>query len=381
MEQRNSPPTTWNRTEVSKYLVPFLRLADALRADTDAGEDSAPFDDTASLKRIAWSTLCACPAAYRQLSRVYHRADDETYHRWFGGIDCDDELLAAAFALIDRALSQNLPTTQHKKAELSSVEEPSVPSSVPTAQQAESVTAPPPAPSSSQHTEHHLTEDAAFRQLFRVSHTYTDEQSGKVRLRQMDLLVPFVELCRAREDTERRQAEEQCRAAVRAHLSDYIHALSYYRAHYADTDAADCLLPETHTCMQCLEQVIARCDYEAQLADKKAALEYERGGLGWFGRTRKREIDAALRDISISALELKIEDERERLQTITSPLQARLSALQKELSRAPVTAFRRKKELRAAIEETQHRLEQIESQSDLATLRAHLAAMQKKQKK
>ena len=359
MEQNNRPPVHWNRTEVSDHLLPFLRLGDAMRADNTAEEQLA------SLKRLAWTSLSADPTAYRQLSRVYHRADDETYHRWFGGIDCDDALLQTAFSLIDRALHHLSPSV--------AVQSPPDTNATDT-----------PATESYQEPlrrEESLTEDAAFRKLFRVSHTYTDEQSGKIRVRRIDLLVPFVELCRTTDAAQHRRAEQHCRSAVRSHLSDYMHALAYYREHYANGPASAALLTETHTCMECLEHMIARCDYEAQLSEQKASLQYERGGLGWFGRTRKREIDRALRDLSITELQMESEDEKAHLQEALDPLQARLDALEAELAAAPLTAFSRKKELKAAIADVNEKIRVTQAKTNFPALHAQLRTLQAKQNK
>ena len=219
-----------------------------------AGDTSE--EQLASLKRLAWITLCADPKAYRQLAHVYHRADDKTYHRWFGGIDCDDALLQSAFSLIDRALHHLSPSVS-AQAPSDTPEDPSRPAAI----QDEPL-----------RREESLTEDAAFRKLFRVSHTYTDEQSGKIRVRRMDLLVPFVELCRTTDAAQKQQSEYHCRTAVRTHLADYMHALSYYREHYASGPASAALLSETHNCMQCLENIIARCDYEKRLSDRKSVV-------------------------------------------------------------------------------------------------------------
>ena len=227
-----------------------------------------------------------------------------------------------------------------------------------------------------------MTEDAALRRLFCISRTYTDEQSGRVRVRRADLLAPFVELCRETSPTERHRLEEHCRAAVHTHLHDYVRALSYYREHYAasNCDAHGLLLPETHTCMQYLEQILARCDLEATLAQKKQALEYERGGLGWFGKTRKREIDAELHELSITALELQMEDERAACRAATEPLLQDIERIQAELANAPVTAFTRKKELRRALRQAQESVHEIEQQSTLDELRAQRDALLKKKR-
>jgi hypothetical protein len=359
MEQTNRPPVHWNRIEVSDHLLPFLRLGDAMRADDTTEEQLA------ALKRLAWTSLSADPTAYRQLSHVYQRADDETYQRWFGGIDCDDALLQAAFSLIDRALHYLSPSVAVQNPADAS------PNDTPTAASYQEPL----------RREESRTEDAAFRKLFRVSHTYTDEQSGRVRVRRIDLLVPFIELCRTTDAAPRQKAEQHCRHAVRSHLSDYMHALSYYREHYASGPAATALLPETHTCMECLEHMIARCDYETRLSEQKASLEYERGGLGWFGKTRKREIDRELRDLSITELQMEIEDEKARLQGALDPLQARLEALETELAAAPLTAFARKKALKAAIAELNEEIRTTQSKTNLAALNAQLRTLQAKQNK
>ena len=359
MEQANRPPVHWNRTEVSEHLVPFLRLGDAMRAD-DISEEQL-----ASLKRLAWTMLSADPKAYRQLSHVYHRADDEVYARWFGGIDCDDALLQSAFSLIDRALHHLSPTVA-----------PKAPTGTP-----EDTPRPAAAPDEPLRREESLTEDAAFRKLFHVSHTYTDEQSGSIRVRRIDLLVPFVELCRTTDAAKKQQSEQHCHTAVHTHLADYMQALAYYREHYASGPASAALLPETHSCMQCLEHIIARCDYQERLSEQKAALQYERGGLGWFGKARKREIDHELRELSITELQIQIEDEKARIQSVLDPLQSRLEALEAELAAAPLTAFARKKELKAAVAELSEQIRIAQAKTNLPALSAQLRALQAKQTK
>jgi hypothetical protein len=388
MASNARPPQTWNRAEVSRYLVPFLQMAQAMRQPTDAtpADNDWMETDLAARKRMAKSALYACPSAYRQLSRVYHRADDATFESWFGGIDCDDALLAAAFDLIDRALAHMVPATVTDKPGAVGAAAPSsvahttssaTPSASEDADSAEPLTAQPSGRSES------LTEDSAFRKLFRISHTYTDTESGKVRVRHTDLLLPFLEFCRASNDAERRRAEELCLGTVGRYLSDYLHALTYYRESYADpdSDAYAMLLSETHLCMQLLEQTVARTDYERTLAQQKAALQYERGGLGWFGGARKRSIDTKLRDISICELQLALEDERARLDTVLSPLQQQLENFEDQLARAPMTAFRRKKELRTQIAQLEQQIEQEKKQSRIKDLTAQLNALQAKQTK
>ena len=63
------PPQTWNRAEVSRYLVPFLQMAEAMRQPTDTAQadDTGWMEsDLAARKRLAKSALYACPSAYRQ---------------------------------------------------------------------------------------------------------------------------------------------------------------------------------------------------------------------------------------------------------------------------------------------------------------------------
>ncbi len=394
MAAGNNPPEKWNRAEVSRYLVPFLRMAESIDED-GWGIDQ---ETVAARKRMAKAALYACPVAYRQLSHVYHHADDQTYRLWFGGIDCDDALLASAFDLIDRALPHTLPAVreQSEQSEQCERENPARTDLSPAASafsdireardtndracSAEQGTAPPAAASPS-HTES-LTEDAAFRRLFHVSHTYTDQESGATRVRRADLLIPFLEMCRASDDRARCRAEDLCLATVQRYFSDYCHALSYYRENYADdeTDAHDMLLDETHLCMQLMEQMIARADYEKNLADRKAALEYERGGLGWFGGAKKKSIDAKLLDISISELELAIADEQTRLRAVLTPLENQKSEWEDQLAIAPLTAFRRKKELRRKISQVEKQIQESQRDSQLPALNARLAALRHKQK-
>jgi hypothetical protein len=375
MERPHRPPERWNRAEVSHYLVPFLRWSDALRADPEL-TDAPTKQDVALLAQTAQDAYAACPAAYRQLFHVHQSADDDTYDRWFGGIDCDDALLNHAFGLIGQMLSQQLPALR-KQQPLSQVRAP-IPEDV-TVTPAEPLPkdAAPAAPTAGQ-----LSEDAALRRLLRVSHTYTDAE-GQIRTRQLDLLTPFLEFCRATDTTARQRLQERCLAAVQTHPADYVHVLTLYRQRYADpgTSAHTALLQETHDCMRLIEHLLARCDYETALSDKKAALEYERGGLGWFGRTRKREIDKALHELSLTELRLRIEDERVRLQTECEPLERKLQRMETELEHAPLTAFARKKELRASIKQTQAALADLHAQSELEALTEQLSRLERKKRR
>jgi hypothetical protein len=127
--------------------------------------------------------------------------------------------------------------------------------------------------------------------------------------------------------------------------------------------------------------VIARCDAESQLRRRKATLEYERGGLGWFHKQRKQQIDGELREIAIAELEFKIQDEQTKLQIRLAPLQEQIEAWESELTHAPVTAFARKRELRKKIREAEAQLDQAEHDSEIPLLHANLAALQKQQRK
>ena len=375
MERPHRPPERWNRAEVSHYLVPFLCWSDALRTDPDQ-PDAPTKQDIALLAQTAQDAYAACPAAYRQLFHVHQSADDDTYDRWFGSIDCDDALLNHAFGLIGQMLSQQLPALR-KKQPLSQVRAP-----IPEEITAVSVRPPSADTASSQPTAGQLSEDAALRRLLRVSHTYTDGE-GQIRTRQIDLLTPFLECCRATDATERQRLQERCHAAVQTHTADYVHVLALYRQSYADPSAPThaALLQETHDCMRLIEHLLARCDYETALSDKKAALEYERGGLGWFGRTRKREIDKALHELSLTELRMRIEDERARLQNECEPLVRKLQRMEQELEHAPLTAFTRKKELRASIKQTQAALADLHAQSELEALTEQLSRLERKKRR
>ncbi len=360
MEHATQPPTRWNSTEVAKYLLPYLRFCDTKRNDQSTDEQLD------ALQQAAWKAFAACPDAYRQLYHVYAHADDKTYAAWFGNVDCDDALLDTAFSMIERALQTSPPATQeHSPADESAPFQKST-HQVPE-QQARRHTA-------------SLEEDASFRALFVISRTQSDKETGQLRVRRLDLLVPFLELCRCRDDTERIEAEDRCRRALQVYQSDYDHALGQYHEQYPTADDAAVLLSETRLCMQLLEQMRSRLAYETDLAERREALEYERGGLGWFGKTRKREIDAALLDIQIEEIELKIADEEERLQTLSAPLLTRLEAMEGELADAPVTAFTRKKELRLAIKQARQALRELDEQSTLDDLIAQRDALLKKKK-
>lgn len=363
MEYATQPPKRWNSTEVSRFLLPYLRYCDAKRNDaTDEQLDA--------LEQSMLAAFTACPDAYRQLHRVYHRADDDTFEAWFSGIDCDDELLCAAFSMIERSLQTALaPIQSPSPADVTATARPQ---QEPSAQSAKTP------PSQSPHRAPSLGEDTAFRALFTISRTQKNQETGEMRVRRLDLLVPFLELCRCQSDAERVEKEAICRRAVQVYQGDYSHAMAQYREQYPTAEHAAALLPETRLCMQLLEQMLSRLAYESDLAERREALLYERGGLGWFGRARKREIDDALLDIDIEAVELEIADEEERLQALITPLQQHLEDLSEQLANAPVTAFGRKKELKLAIKQTQQTLKEIKEQSELGALITRRDALLKK---
>lgn len=366
MEHAATPPARWNSTEVAKYLLPFLRFCDAKR-NSDTADESLD-----ALQQDMMSCYGACPAAYRQLHRVYTHADDSTLQAWFGGIDCDDALLEDVFATIEQCLQSALAITSAQ------FDSSLVNTSASAAQKAQQATLSQQA-SPRRHAAS-LGEDASFRSLFVISRTQKDEETGQTRVRRLDLLVPFLELCRCGNDAERIECEHRCRRALEVYENDYRHAMAQYREQYPTDEDAQLLLPETRLCMQLIAQLFSRLEYEADLNERREALTYERGGLGWFGRARKKEIDDALLDIDLQAVELKIADEEERLQAAIAPLQARLEAMENELAVAPITAFGRKKELKQGIRQTQEEIAEIEAQSTLDALNAQRATLLKKKR-
>ena len=358
MENATQPPARWNRARVEKYLLPYLRFCDAKRNSNVTDEQLD------ALQQTALDAFSACPEAYRQLARVYTRADDDLHRAWFGSIDCDDALLDDVFSMIEESLSVAL-----------TVQEPRLPDT-PTPPQ-ESTAKPTVAKARRAPS---LSEDATLRALFLISRTQKDKDTGKLRVRRLDLLLPFLELCRCYDDTEKVECQARCRKALQVYRKDYTHAIAQYREQYPTNEDAASLLPETRQCLQLLEQMLDRLSYQINLDERREALEYERGGLGWFSAQRKREIDNALLDIDIEAVELKISDEEERLQAQLAPLQHQLEDMAEQLALSPVTAFGRKKQLKLGIKQTQERIREIENSSELDTLIAQRDALLKKKR-
>ena len=330
-------PVKWNRSEVSRFLVPVLKYCDLVRRD-------ASHEEVAAAQQLAASAVAAAPRAYQQLMRVYKIGSDAALSQWFGGIDCDDELLEDAFIYIEEALNPPQPEPQPTPA-----------------------TAP----------DYRL--ESAFRSLCVIS----DEATT------VNLLAPVEEyyFCDESryEDYEYRRVliADKCRAQLHKYLNHYLRVLDWYRTNFpAAADSATpsddpALRPESHVYVKLLERWLAHADYERHLQEQISQLQYERGGLGWFHRKRKIEIDKALAALRVQQCRLRVEDANERCDAYCAPLIRQKEALQAELDCAPLTAFGRKKELRAKIAELMAKIDEYREQSGVDTLEAELAQLQK----
>ena len=328
-------PVKWNRSEVSRFLVPILKYCDLARRDADP-------EEVAAAQQLVANAVAASPRAYQQLMRVYKIGSDAALSQWFGGIDCDDELLEDAFIYIEEALK-----------------------------------APAPQPTPAAAPEYRL--ESVFRSLCTIS----EEEST------INLLAPVEEyyFCDESryEDYEYRRVliADKCRAQLHKYLNHYLRILDWYRASFptASDDAAPssdpALRPESHVYVTLLERWLAQADYEQHLREQISQLQYERGGLGWFHRKRKIEIDKSLAALRVQQCRLRVDDANERCDAYCAPLIRQKEALQAELDCAPLTAFGRKKELRAKIAELMAKIDEYREQSGIDALEAELAQLKK----
>ena len=97
--------------------------------------------------------------------------------------------------------------------------------------------------------------------------------------------------------------------------------------------------------------------------------------------TADPEVRQTPRGKSLTELRLRIEDERVRLQTECEPLERKLQRMDTELEHAPLTAFARKKELRASIKQTQAALADLHAQSELEALTEQLSRLERKKRR
>lgn len=293
----------WNRMEVNRCLLPVLRFVDAER------EGDVTREEYNDLLRGALQACRARPEAYRQLAHVFCTGSEQTVEQWFGWIECDDELLEAAFDFINDELHG---TSSHAPIQIS------------------------------------LEEDLYFAELFHIS------QGGT----KVDLRYPFEQFYFCDEfiykDYQSRRIElaDKCKAWIRRYQPYYQRAFAWYREHGGKHCAVSV---EHHAYMELYEYFLDRIAYEDRLRDDRQALEYERGGLGWFHRDRKREIDRELHELDLAELEMRLEDARERYEAFEAQFEDQREGWEEELRCAPLTAFGRRKELKqklAALEET-----------------------------
>lgn len=318
--------TSWNRMEVNKCLLPVLRFVDSER------EGEMLQEEREQLLEDARAFCHARPEAYRQLVHVFCKGSDQTVEQWFGWIDCDAQLLELAFDFIENELSGR----SHRGK-------------------------PPYSPE----------EDRHFADMFRVT---VDDRS-------INLAQPFEQLyfcdeytCRDYQ-TRRIELAEECRDWM-ARYRPYYHRIA---AHYHDRGGRKYpVSAERHAYMQLYEFFLERMDYEQKLSDDKQALEYERGGLGWFQRDRKRAIERELKDIELSEMELCLEKARERFEAYEGQFERQRARWQEELERAPVTAFARKKELKQKLSGLDEQLLAYRRELGLDELQAQYAKMCKK---
>ena len=320
---------TWNRMEVNRCLLPVLRFVDGER------EGEWTEEERARMLEDARAFCHARPDAYRQLTRVFCSGSDETVAQWFGWIDCDAELLELAFDFIE----DELEGRSHDKAPLFSPEE-----------------------------------DHYFADMFRVT---LDGQT-------INLAQPFEQFYFCDEYTcsdyltRRLDLAEECREWM-------VRYRPYYQrivAHYCNRGGRKYpISAERHIYMELYEYFLERMAYEEKLQDDRQALEYERGGLGWFRRDRKRAIERELKDIELSEMELRLEKARERYEALVEQWEGRRERWEHELKNAPLTAFARKKELKQKLAALDEQLIAYRRELCLDELQAQYAKMCKKNRR
>lgn len=325
MTQQASVPA-WNRKEVSRCLLPVLRLVDGERNDSLTDEEQ----DT--LLHQALVSCHARPDAYRQLLHVFTAGSEETLEKWFGGIDCDDELLESAFDFIGGELKGDSP-----------YEKPTV----------------------------SLEQDMYFSGLFRIT-----EEGVPV-----DLSYPFEQYYFCDEviypDCQFRRTElaDKCKAWIRHYRQYYAHI----RAWYGENGGGKCAVsPEHHSYMELYDYFLGRIEYEDRLKRDREALEYERGGLGWFHLARKREIERELYELNVEELGMRLVDAVEKMEAYEAQFDRQRADWQYELAHAPLTAFGRKKELKQKLAAMEQRIRSYRVELKLDELQAEYNRLTKK---
>lgn len=309
----------WNRNEVNRYLLPVLRYVDGMR------------DGTLSEQQMehANAALSRYPEAYAQLSRVYHNAPDDVRKRWFGWIECEGELLEEAFSLIGR-----FSGGASAKAEAS------------------------------------YSKQMYFAGLFRIS---MDGQS-------IDLAQPFEQYYFCDEVIyrdyllRRLDLADKCKEWIRRYLPYYNRIRTWYRENGEKKSGVGY---EYEAYMELYDHFRDEIAYEDQLGEERKALEYERGGLGWFHRARKREIDDALYELSLRELKHRIDRATERYEAFEAQFERQREAWQNELVNAPKTAFARRRELKRRMAELELQLDEYHEELQIDELQEQYRKMEK----
>ena len=318
----------WNRKEVGRYLLPVLRTLDGEQDDSLADEER---------DALLHKALVSChthPDAYRQLLHVFNVGSEETLEKWFGGIDCDDELLASAFDFISDELNGQ-----------SSYEKPHI----------------------------SLEQDMYFSGLFRI----TDEGAP------VDLSYPFEQYYFCDEmiypDCQFRRAElsDKCKEWIRRYRQYYAHIRAWYR----ENGGRNCAVSaEHHSYMELYDYFLDRIEYEDRLKDDREALAYERGGLGWFHRSRKREIERELYELDVEELGMRLVDAMDKMQAYEAQFERRRASWEYELAHAPLTAFGRKKELKQKLAALDEQIKSYRSELGLDELQTEYNKLSKKKR-
>lgn len=302
----------WNRFEVGRHLLPILRYVDGQRDETLSD------DELASRYEQAFCFVNKHDASYVQLLHVYQTASPELKEKWFGWIECDSELLDRAFDFIAKKMQGGASGASQRAYE----------------------------------------KDMYFASLFRIT------ENGRA----IDLAEPFERYYFCDEvlykDYLHRRIKlgEQCREWIRRYLPYYTRIRAWYRENGGKESGVGA---EYIAYMGLLEHFMSRNAYEDKLRDERQTLEYERGGLGWFHRARKREIDRELYELSLREMEMKIEDAHEKYEAYEAQFDGDRAAWQDELSCAPLTAFGRRRELKQKLSDLELRLEQYREELGL----------------
>ena len=323
MEQQGGALTVrWNRNEVNRYLLPVLRYVDGMH-DGSLTEEAAAH---------AGAVLSHAREAYAHLANVYHNAPDDVRDKWFGWIECEETLLDEAFSLIDRFSG-----------------------------------------GSSSQSAASYEKQMYFAGLFRIS---VDGQT-------VDLAQPFEQyyFCDAviyRDYLLRRlDLADTCKDWIRRYLPYYNRIRSWYRDNGEKQSGVGY---EYAAYMELYDHFRDEIAYEDQLREERQALEYERGGLGWFHRARKQEIDDALYELSLREVRRELDAAMERYEAFEAQFEKQREAWQSELACAPLTAFARRKELKQRITDLEMRLDDFREQMRIDELQMKYRKLEKGRK-